>query len=253
MNKKMLVLLTFTVSLILNGLANTKILGGNTTGQVSDAYQTLFTPAGVTFSIWGLIYLLAIGYCIRLFWQRKDKAPSRLALDMAPNFTKVSLLNATWILAWQYRVFWLSVLLIVGMVFYLNKLVGQARGHKFDRIDWTLIKLPFSVYAGWVTVATVANISVLLVSLGWRGGSMSEVTMTSIILIIAALIGLIKSWRRQDWAYLAVFIWAYYGIWLRHQPGQLKSLLVGLISLLVLQTVIMMFRNYQQTKEDQSV
>lgn len=209
----------FALSLVVNALAGTTILGGNTTAQVSDSYPNLFAPAGVTFAIWGVIYLLLAGYCVRLFThigKKRSKEADILALSLAQDFTLISLLNTAWLLAWQYRVMWLSVIIIVAFLAMLAKVNLKTRHAKLSMPDRATIKLPFAVYFGWLTVATIANVCVWLVSINWSAWGIRPGVWMVIILGIGAVIGIITALRLKSAAYLAVFVWAYGGILVKH-------------------------------------
>ncbi len=216
--KKIVAVVAFFVSLAVNGLAGTTIIGGNTTAQVSDSYPNLFAPAGVTFAIWGVIYLLLIMFCVRLFITPKNqtKKTTQLLEQVTEKFILLSGLNAVWLIAWQYRVLWLSVLLIIAMLITLIKISFVLTEHKTIGWDWLTIKLPFSVYFGWITVATIANITTFLVSINWNGWGIADQTWTVLILIVGAVIGMTTAFKHHSWPYLAVFVWGYYGIWLKH-------------------------------------
>ncbi len=244
----------FIISLVINGLSNTTILGGNNTAEVSDRYPTLFTPDGVTFAIWGIIYMLVAAYCVRLytdFGQKRQKSADQLAHEIIPNFIIVSLLNAAWLISWQYRIFWLSVILMVGLLWTLAKINLQIKDtSEFSFIDWLTIKLPFSIYFGWITIATIANISVWLVSINWNGWGVAPQTWTVIILIVGILIGVITAWRLKSWPFIAVFVWAYYGIWLKHTSSvgynngypQIVRTLVIILVVLSLLTIWLLYK-----------
>lgn len=208
----------FVVMLVLNGLAGTTILGGNTTADVSDAFPNLFAPAGVTFAIWGLIYLGLAAYVVRQFTTlgSTDRSKDALIKEITPLFLVTSVLNATWIVAWQYRLISLSAVLIIGILVTLIALTARLCTKQYSLVDYLAIRLPFSIYFGWLTVATIANITVWLVSVNWGGFGISPEAWTSLILVVGALIGMTTAIMRSDWAYLAVFVWAYAGIWLKH-------------------------------------
>lgn len=234
-------LVAFIGMMVLNFLAGaTTALGGVNTGQVSEAHPTLFTPAGVTFSIWGVIYLLLGVFFFRVFeiWKPKKSAVSNKTLNEGIKlFTISSVLNGAWLLAWQYDVLWLSVILMVGLLVTLGQIATLLRDRPFDLREYALTRLPFSVYFGWITVATVANISVWLVSIKWDGFGVRPGVWTVGILLVAAAIGIYTSLRNNDWAYLAVFIWAYAGILLSHlspngYDGQYPSVIITLTILL---------------------
>lgn len=210
----------FVVTMILNGLAGgSKVLGGVDTAAVSDSYPNLFAPSGVTFAIWGVIYLLILGFIVYVFGvgrPKKSALSTKTLTDVTKLLTLNLALNSVWILAWQYKIIWLSVLLMVGILVTLALVVNKLRMVELPAKEYVLVKLPFSIYFGWISVATVANITTWLVSVGWKGGSLSEGTWMVAILLIAALIGLVTTLRNRDAAYLAVFVWAYAGILLKH-------------------------------------
>jgi hypothetical protein len=215
---KIFAVMIFVASLVVNGLAGTTILGGNTTAEVSDSYSNLFTPAGATFVIWGLIYSLLTVFCIRLFIRQKyqTKEIGTLMARLTGYFIIASSLNALWLIAWQYRVLWLSVLLMVAILVTLIKASSLTFNRRLTNLDWVSLKLPFSIYFGWITVATIANVTAFLVSVGWNGWGISAEIWALIVLTVGAIIGIITALSKYDWAYLAVFVWAYFGIWLKH-------------------------------------
>lgn len=213
-------LAVFAVTMFVNSIAGaTKLLGGQTTAAVSDSFPNLFAPSGLTFSIWGVIYLLFVGFIVYVFGVgRPKKSPlsTKQLTDVTKLLTLNLALNALWIVLWQYKWLALSVLVIVGILVTLLMLVEKLRTVPLYGKEYVLAKLPFSIYAGWITVATVANVTAWLVSLGWKGGSLSEGTWMVAILLVAAAIGLVTTLRNRDTAYLAVFVWAYAGILLKH-------------------------------------
>jgi MFS family permease len=234
---------TFVVTMVINGLAgSTTVLGGLNTAAVSDSYPNLFAPSGVTFAIWGVIYLLMLGFIAYVFGigrPKKSVLGTKTLTDVTKLLTLNLAFNSVWILAWQYKVIWLSVLLMVGILVTLIMLVNKLRTSEVKGTEYVLAKLPFSVYFGWISVATVANVTIWLVSLGWKGGSISEGTWMVAILLVAAAIGLVTALRNRDVAYLAVFVWAYAGILLKHLSpngfdGKYPSTIVALTILLAL-------------------
>jgi len=249
----------FVVTLVLNGLAgSTTLIGGVNTAQISDANPSLFTPAGVTFSIWGLIYLLLVGFCAYLFGFGRDKS-SRLKTETVNQLMKWFLLssvfNSLWILAWQYQVLWLSVLLIIALLVSLVKAVELLRNKDMSEKEQFLVRLPFSVYFGWLTVATIANISTWLVSVNWDGILIRPGVWTVGLLLVGAVIGLVGALRNNDWAYLGVFVWAYAGILLKHlSPGGYNGMYPTIILTLVvllpvfISTIMLLSRNTLQKR-----
>ena len=211
---------TFAVTMVLNGLAgSTAVLGGVNTAQVSDSFPNLFAPAGVTFAIWGVIYLLVAGFILYVFGIGRSKK-STLTIDVLTDVTKlltVNLaLNGMWILAWQYKVLWLSVLLMIALLATLIKIADLLRSQRVSGVEYVQTKLPFSVYFGWITVATVANITTFLVSVNWNGFGIKASSWMVAVLLVAATIGIVTALRNRDAAYLTVFVWAFGGILLKH-------------------------------------
>ena len=210
----------FIVTLVFNGLAgSTTLLGGVDTAAISDSYPNLFAPAGVTFAIWGVIYALLAGFVAYVFgWNRPKKSPlDTKTLTIVAQLVVLNFgLNALWIIAWQYKVIWLSVLLIAALLVTLVMIMQTLRPVKLRGREYALVKLPFSVYFGWITVATVANVTTWLVSVGWNGAGLSEGTWMVLVLLVAAVIGIMVTLHNRDVVYLAVFIWAYTGILVKH-------------------------------------
>lgn len=237
----------FAGALILNSLAGaTTLLGGHDTAAVSAMYPTLFTPAGYTFAIWGVIYLLLIGYTayqLGLIRPKKAKLKPAMIDAITPYFIASSVLNAVWIIAWQYEVLWLSVLLIGGMLYSLIRITEILKDKDYTMAEHILVRTPFSVYFGWITVATIADICVWLVSIKWDAWGIAPEAWTVGLLIVAALIGMAGMVRNRDCAYGAVFIWAFVGILNNHVAangwnGQYQLVIGALWALIAVLTVV---------------
>jgi hypothetical protein len=210
---------SFLVMIVLNVLADLLPLGGRTTGQISDAYQTLFAPEGYTFLIWGLIYLLGavhVLYQLGVFRGRSDPENGKLLRSIAVLFSVSSLANAGWILAWHFNNIPLSMALMAVILILLMLIMEALRRKSLTTREKLLVRLPFSVYFGWITVATIANAAALLVSLGWDRWGLSESFWMVVMLIAGVLIGALWIHRARDLAYALVLIWAYAGILVKH-------------------------------------
>ncbi len=211
-----LVAVTYLAMVAVNYLANGLPLNGRRTGDISNAYPNLFTPAGVTFSIWGVIYLLLglhVLYQLGLFrgGAQSDAAAGLLDRIGVP-FAISSLANIAWVFAWHYDVIWLSVVLIVTILVCLTLIAETLRTANLTVRQRWLVGVLFGVYFGWTTVATVANVTVLLVSLSWDGFGLSNPTWAAIMVVVAMVIGTVTMLRNRDIAYGLVLIWAYLGI-----------------------------------------
>jgi len=243
---KVAVLLTYLAMIVTNALANALPLNGRRTGDVSDAYPSLFTPAGVTFSIWGVIYLLLgahVLYQLGLFRDGADTAEQTALLNrVGVLFAVSSLANTAWVFAWHYDHIPLSAVLIVVILVCLALIsITLRRANLSGRRRW-FIGVPFSVYFGWTTVAVVANITVLLVSLNWDGFGLADSTWAVIIVLVAMAIGTATMLRNRDLAYGLVLIWAFVGILIRQTSaagfaGRYPAIIGAVIASLVIYVV----------------
>lgn len=220
---KAITILTYLLMIAVNALANILPINGLQTGEVSDLYPNLFAPAPVTFAIWGLIYLLLLGFTLYqagLFQQYLNREKKELLRKIQILFSVSSLANAAWIFSWHYLLIPLSTVLIATLLVCLILINLTTRGQRFTLGEKLLIRLPFSVYFGWITVATIANTTTMLVFWNWKGFGIPEPTWTVIILLVGLLIGVVTTLRQKDLAYLLVLIWAYAGIYIKHtSPG----------------------------------
>jgi len=225
-------------ALIINALATTLPLNNLTTREISDKFPVIFTPAGYVFSIWGIIYLGLIAFVVyqALPSQREN-----------PRFRKVgllffisSLLNAFWLISFHYLQFGLALVLMLGLLIilfriYLSLGIGQ---EKVKPIEKWLVNLPFSIYLGWISVATIANAAQLLYSLNWNGFGISPEVWTIIMLAAAVLISGLMSFTRKDIGHALVLIWAFIGIAVKTNIQPMVStagwVAVGLVGLLLL-------------------
>lgn len=204
--------LAFALVIVFNGLANSLPLGGQTTGEVSAKYPSLFVPAGYVFSIWGLIYtgLLAFVIYQALPSQRQNRRLARIA----PWFVANCVANALWLLAWHYDQLLLSLLLMLAILVTLVAIYRSlAHGRLFaSTVERVAVDLPFSIYTGWITVATIANLSAVQYAGGWDNVGVDAVTWTVFKLACAGAIAATVLFRRRDVAYVLVVAWAGAGI-----------------------------------------
>ncbi len=216
-------LLAFVVMLVLNGLAgSTTLLGGMNTAQISDSQPNLFAPAGFTFLIWGVIYVLLGTFLLRAFGVTTTEKPHLKDATMVAIlqwFTLSSVINSAWIFAWQYEIFWLSVVAIVVLLVVLIKIVTLLDMHAMSARERWLVRVPFGVYFGWITVATIANIVTWLVSIGFDGGGLSAETWTVALLLAGAIIVTLRYKKTRDIAYTVTVLWAYMGIAWKHMSS----------------------------------
>jgi benzodiazapine receptor len=206
-------ILTYVTMVIVNGLAgSTTLLGGKFTSEISDANPTLITPAGYVFGIWGIIYILLGVFVIYQVLPRGRTAKFHEQIGWL--FAASSVVNILWLFAWQYEYLLVSVilmfLLLGGLILiYLRLDIGRSKVGWEERLA---VHLPFSVYLGWITIATIANVSVYLVSIGWEGFGIGPETWAALILVIATAVAALVMITRRDIAYALVIVWAFVGI-----------------------------------------
>jgi hypothetical protein len=214
--RQVVVALSTVLTLIVNGLANALPLNGQLTGEISDRFQVYFVPAGYVFSIWGLIYVLLVVYTVYQFLPAQRE--SLLLRRIGWLYVLSGLANSGWIFLWHYNVFvWtvpvMGLLLLLLVAIYLRI---DADGGNLGSADWWAVKLAFSVYLGWITVATIANVTDLLYFLRWGGWGIAPQVWAVIMLVVAALITLAMILTRRDVPYALVIVWAFAGIAVKH-------------------------------------
>ena len=230
------------VTISVNGLANALPLNGIETGRISDNYPTLFTPAGYVFAIWGVIYLGMLAYMVYQALPSQRTNPRLRAIGWW--FVLGNIANTIWIFCWHWElmlptVLLTATLLICLVIAYLRLAPARQVPGVVSRGEWWTTHLTFSIYTAWATVATVANVAVYLVSIGWDGGFLSPAVWTAILLLIATGIGLLFLSRWRDIAYVAVLIWAFVGIAVNHSDATLVAwTAAGLAAVLVVLAII---------------
>lgn len=241
-------IIAYLVMVGMNALANVLPINGITTGEVSDLYGNLFAPAGITFSIWGLIYLLLGAYCIYQFKYIKNKDKKwRLLNGINLLFLFTSIINSIWIVFWHYSLIGSTLILMILLLISLILIRLFAREVPVSTSNFLFITLPFSVYFGWVSVATIANVTAYLVKTQWGGFGLSPVIWTVFILITGLAIGALTTIFFKDKAYGLVFIWAYLGITIKHisESGfdfQYPSIVIAAILSMIVLSYVVIFK-----------
>ena len=205
-------LVTVLLALTVNILASALPLNGQNTGEISDRFQVYFVPAGYVFAIWGLIYLGWIAFIIFQFRASQKESPRLRRLGYL--FAMSNVFNAAWLFAWHYNLFGLSVVIMLSLLglliaSYLRLDVNRSSVSLAER--WS-VDIPFGTYLGWITVATVANVTDWLYLVEWNGFGLAAPTWAVIMLGVASVLGLGMALTRRDVAYLAVLVWAFIGI-----------------------------------------
>ena len=208
-------LLSVILALTINILASVLPLNGQNTGEISDRFQVYFVPAGYVFAIWGIIYLGWIAFTVFQFQPSQKESPRLRRLGYL--FALGNLANAAWLFCWHYNLFGMSVLVMLTL---LGLLIASYLRLNVNRtpvspLEYWSVDLLFSVYLGWITVATVANITDWLYFVGWGGFGIPAQVWAGIMLAVASLLGLAMAIMGRDVGYLAVLIWAFIGIALK--------------------------------------
>jgi benzodiazapine receptor len=227
-------IIAFVLTVLVNGLAgSTTLLGGKNTAQISDANPTLITPAGYVFSIWGIIYIL-LGVFVVF-----QALPSQQGKDFQKRigwlFALSSLANIVWLFLWQFEYLSFSVVLMFFLLstlifIYLRLGIGKSEVKTREKLA---VHVPFSVYLGWITIASIANVAVTLVSVKWDGLGINPETWATLVIIVALLITVLVITTRKDAAYALVIIWALVGIAVKQSGEQTIVMLTEISAVIV--------------------
>ena len=241
--------------IIINALANALPINGLSTGELSDMYPNLFVPAGLTFSIWGVIYLLLLGYIISqslsLF---NGKSTPDFVERIGGLFLVNCLANMAWIIVWHYQMPFVALgimlIILISLISIYEKLeIGQREVSK--RELWTS-HIPFSVYLGWISIATIANVTAVLVDMGWDGGALGEANWAIIMMIVGAILGLFVLTTRKDVAFGLVLTWAITGIYIKRSMSEpfyanVSTAAAIIVGVLLIYSIFTLIRNLRKT------
>lgn len=226
--------LAFVLTVIVNGLAGgTTILGGKNTAQISDSNPTLITPAGYVFSIWGIIYIL-LGIFV-VYQALPGEQIGQFRKRIGWFFVLSSIANIVWLFLWQFEYLSLSVvlmflLLAALILIYLRLGIGKSSVTVREKLA---VHMPFSVYLGWITVASIANVAATLVSFNWDGFGINSETWAILVIIVALVITTLVIATRKDIAYALVIIWALLGIAAKQSGNQTIVMLTEISAAIV--------------------
>ncbi|GAB5545629.1 MAG: tryptophan-rich sensory protein [Sandaracinaceae bacterium] len=244
------------VSAVLNAVVAVAVIGwnywtaingldGRTVGGMSDRYDTLFTPAGYAFSIWGIIFLgLLVNAGYQLWLAFTDREPD-LFRRLGPWLILTNLANGLWVYLWLTEQTAASVLVLASMFVFtqiamvrLDMEVWDAPTRIIAFVWW-----PIVVYAGWITVAVLANLSAYLAKEGWVSGTSEGWAIAMIALATIVNLGLV--YKRNLREHAGVAIWAFVAIAVRQwdQVASVQWTAVGAAGLLVLVTAAHAFQN----------
>lgn len=210
--RQVAVLVATLATITMNILANALPLNGQNTGVISDRFKVYFVPAGYVFSIWGLIY---IGMLVYTYFQWKYGEEGKLRLDrIAWIYVTSSIANIAWLFCWHYNQFALSlvamsVLLVSLILIYLRLHAGKP---KYTRVEKWMVIFPMSLYLGWISVATIANVTDVLYYYQWNGFGLDPISWAQIMLVVGTALAFGMYIRNKDLVYGSVVVWAFAGI-----------------------------------------
>ncbi|WP_214626386.1 tryptophan-rich sensory protein [Paenibacillus agaridevorans] len=234
--------------LVMNVLAQRLPLGGRTTGELSAKYPSLVTPAGYAFSIWLLIYAFLIGFVIYSFTHagRNSKAVQAVGFY----FPLSCVFNAGWLLAWHYEYVNASVFVMLALLLTIIAIYTRVRaaGETYVSMGerW-FVRVPFSLYLGWICVATIVNISSALHASKWDGFGLSETLWAPIVLAVGAVIALAIAFTRRDAVAPLVFVWAYVAICMKQQDHPAVVYTAAVLAVVLAAAAVLAFLRSMRT------
>jgi hypothetical protein len=216
-------LIALGFQILLSYLVQVKSFSTQDVGQVSAKFDTVFTPAGITFAIWGLIYTSLFAFCLFHLYKSFSKGSSCQVNQDTQNIGWLFVINnistGFWLIAWVNEQLLVSVVLMMIQLFTLIRISIKAHISNPDRSVQTVIltQFPLSIYFGWICIASIANISAWLKFTGWNGMGISESFWVIILIGIATLLSLFIILVRRNLPFGFVILWALYGIVLKRK------------------------------------
>ena len=233
------------VTIVVSYLSSTGVFSGNTMASLSARYPTLVTPAPYAFGIWGLIYLALAGFVV-YYWRMAFQAPEAddPALRVGGWFIVTCVVNCCWVLAWLYDQTGLSVFLMVLLLVSLMRIVVLTDMEISDPL-WPVIVFvwwPFCYYAGWITVALLANIAAWLVKLEVTG---FELIWAIGMILLAGAVYLWMTWKRNMREYALVGVWALVAVAVadRHREAGVASIALIVAAILFVSSGLHAWKN----------
>lgn len=237
--RQILVVLSVLATIVVNILANALPLNGLNTGEISDRFQVYFVPAGYVFSIWGLIYIGLIAYAVYQLLPAQRENPRLRSTGYL--VAASGLANIAWIFLWHYEQFPLTLvamLVLLGLLIAIYQRLERNKVSVSTGETWA-VRVPFSIYLGWITVATVANVTDVLYYLNWNGFGIAPEIWMLIVLAAVLIISALMSLRERDLAFNLVILWALAGIAVKH-----SAVTIVLIATLVTAGLVVAFMIY---------
>lgn len=207
--------LALVVVIVLNGLAATGAMSGDSIGVIANRYRSLFLPADYVFGIWSVIYLGLIASAVyqALPTAGADRAVQRLGIWWAVT----GALNVAWISLFSFGQFALALLVMAIFLVTLVVIGERVRaGTAPSRTDQAFLIWPQDIYLAWISVALIANSFQFAQAVQWSGFGIAESTWAVAMMLVATLLGAIMAWGRGNWLFPLVVAWALRGIGARY-------------------------------------
>ncbi|WP_409482561.1 hypothetical protein P5008_04180 [Helcococcus ovis] len=245
-------LIVFAITLIINYLTASGFINGMSQKVVSNKYNTLITPAGFTFSIWGLIYLLIGISLVYMLLNNKETRVKSLINILTPIFLFNCLFNILWNISFLYEKIGLSTIFIFLMLVNLI-LINKKLYNNKKEIKYKLTSLAFGIYAGWLTIASFVNMLAFLVSINWDGFGISQTIWAPIILLVTIIISILVNMKLNNSVYLLPIAWAIFGIIMKINKSDNQMIyrtyiiplgIIGIIILVLLSIIKFKKNNY---------
>jgi len=205
----------FVLMIFVNIAAEILPLNNITTAEVSARHDTLLTPPGFTFAIWGVIYVwlfLFILFQNGLFHKKGEGDNPDIIHAVSAFFIISSILNISWIIAWHYEYISLSCILIFSMWATLIFAYNRIKKEQSSGREHFFIHMPFSIYLAWISVAMTINFLAMIKDAAPQLLGLSETTWSMILVIGIALMTEFILIRYRDFVFTFTVLWAVGGI-----------------------------------------
>ncbi len=218
-------LLGLLAVVIVNYLSNSLPLNGKTPGELSDEYPNLFVPAGLTFAIWGIIYMILIGWVlgqtVGLFSTKLRERTAPSVENIGGLFFLTCMLNIAWLFAWHWEHIALSIAVMITLLSTLIRLNEKIRNgrSKVNTFEKGFAHTAFGIYQGWITVALIANVTAFLVASGWQGFGIAEATWAAVMIAIGGSLAVFMVLSRNMIFHGLAVVWAFLGIYLKRNAA----------------------------------
>ena len=237
---KILNAVAFVATLTFNYISSAGLISPYGVGTISRLHPTRITPASGAFAIWAYIYALQ-GYFIayQFCWPKQDEAT--LLHGVGLWYISACVFNSLWICIFVQGTdvsMWLSTVVIVGLLsslckIYLNtKCWGWAAPRPGGVLQKLALDVHLSLYAGWVTVATIVNTTVALTTV-WTADAATASTCSAVMLVVALLVNVTIVATRRDCVWGFVLTWAAYYIAAEFKDDATVSTTATVVAILI--------------------